>query len=134
MGTSKKWISCPLNNHFIAGQTSVAALDLGFAISAAAVDADDTFDKIKDSVNAIVDIYGTGSIRYGIVLFGSRSTIAKAFDDRYEDDRALKRAIVSFQRPTGQPDLEKALRKSKMMFDASQDRPNAKKVSFDLIT
>lgn len=114
----------------ITGQKPIEELDLGFAISAAAIDADDTFGKIKESLRVIIDIYGTGNIRYGIILFGSSSVIAKAFGERYEDDDALKSAILSFQRPSGEPNLKQALRKAKMMFDASTTRPSAKKASF----
>ena len=111
------------------GQKIIEELDLGFVVSAAAIDAEETFEKIKKSLQLIVDTYGTGSIRYGIILFGSIPVVSKGFGKRYQDDNALKIAIRSFQRPSGEPNLEQALRKAKMMFDALASRPKAKKVN-----
>ena len=86
----------------------VPQIDLGFAISATAVSASDTFERIKDSITAIVDEYGTDRLRYGLIVFG-RNAVQKLTFSEESDLNSLKAKIKSSQRPGGEPNLQRAL-------------------------
>ena len=49
----------------------VPEIDLAFAISATASDADKTFSLVKDTTKYIVNKYGTDKIHYGLLVFGT---------------------------------------------------------------
>ena len=49
----------------------VPEIDLAFAISATATDADETFNRIKETTKYIVNKYGTDKIHYGLLVFGT---------------------------------------------------------------
>lgn len=49
----------------------VPEIDLAFAISATASDAEETFTRIKDTTKYIVNQYGTDKIHYGLLVFGT---------------------------------------------------------------
>lgn len=54
-------------------------IDLAFAISATASDADDTFLRIKDTTKYIVNKYGTEKIHYGLLVFGTMPSRGRGF-------------------------------------------------------
>ena len=104
-------------------------IDLGFVISAYATSAADTFQRMKETINAIVDEYGvSGRIRYGLVTFGRDATRKLSFSREISDINSLKDKIKNTRRPFGDPDLQKALEEAKKLFETEPKRPDAMKV------
>lgn len=107
----------------------IPQIDLGFIVSATAVSASDTFERIKDTINTIVDEYGiTSRLRYGLIVFGRNAVQKLSFSEESSDINALKAKIESSQRPIGEPNLQKALEEAKRLFDSESTSPDVKKV------
>ena len=102
-------------------------IDLVFALSAAAVDAEDTFDKIKDTVDTIIKQYGTDKIRYALMTFGDAPSIKFDFSDG-RGKGALRATVQQLSRPTGDPDVEKALKEAEKLFDNASPRPGSRRI------
>ena len=99
-------------------------IDLAFALCAAAVDAEDIYEKIKDAVDTIIKQYGTVKIRYALLTFGDRpSTILDFNDGRGKD--ALRTIVQQLSRPAGDPDLKKALEEVEKVFDNASPIPGS---------
>ena len=114
---------------YLSDELRTPQIDLAFVISAYATSAADTFQRIKDTLNAIVEEYGvTGRIRYGLVTFGRDATQKLSFSEEISDINSLKAKIRFTQRPFGEPDLQRALEEAKKLFDSEPKRPDAKKV------
>ena len=114
---------------YFSDKLRVPEIDLGFVISATAVSASDTFQRIKDTINTIIEEYGISSrLRYGLIVFGSEARKKLNFTDESADVNSLKAKIMSAQHPAGEPDLQKALEEAKKMFDSAPSRPGVKKV------
>lgn len=91
--------------------------------------ASDTFERIKDTINTIVDEYGiTSRLRYGLIVFGRNAVQKLSFSEESSDINALKAKIESSQRPIGEPNLQKALEEAKRLFDSESTSPDVKKV------
>lgn len=113
---------------YLSDNLRVPQIDLGFAISATAVSASDTFERIKDTITAIVDEYGiTDRLRYGFIVFG-RNALQKLSFGEESDMNSLKAKIKSSQRLGGEPNLLKALEEAKRLFDSESAGPDVKKV------
>ena len=90
--------------------------------------ASDTFERIKDTITAIVDEYGiTDRLRYGLIVFG-RNAVQKLSFSEESDMNSLKAKIKSSQRQGGEPNLQKALEEAKRLFDSEPTEPDVKKV------
>lgn len=63
------------------GKSPIPELELGFAIAAGSLFADETFKLMKDTISAIIREYGVGKINYGLVVFGDTATIKIRFND-----------------------------------------------------
>lgn len=113
---------------FISETAAVPMLDLGFAISASAQDADKTFKLMKEAINSIAEHYETSKIRYALLTFGDTVRREVNFTLDLPDPDALQRALESASQPSGDPDLQRALEEAKMMFKQAPSRPGAKKV------
>ena len=114
---------------YLSDELRTPQIDLAFVISAYATSAADTFQRIKDTLNAIVEEYGvSGRIRYGLVTFGRDATQKLSFSEEISDINSLKAKIRFTQRPFGEPDLQRALEEAKKLFDSDPKRPDAKKV------
>ena len=112
---------------FISDARDIPAIDLAFALSAAAVDADDIFDKMKNTVDTIVKLYGVDKIRYALVTFGDKANTVADFDnDRGKD--ALRTIVQNVSRPTGEPDVREALEEVEKLFENASPRPGSWKV------
>ena len=112
---------------FISDTRDIPAIDLAFALSAAAVDADDIFDKMKNTVDTIVKLYGVDKIRYALVTFGDKANTVADFDnDRGKD--ALRTIVQNVSRPTGEPDVREALEEVEKLFENASPRPGSWKV------
>lgn len=105
---------------------AVPLVDLAFAISSNAAGKEQTFKKIKDSLDFIMTYYGAERIRYAVITFGSSS-----YEDvSFEDGRTvgeLREQVERIPRASGVPDLKESLEKAKDVFDKATDRPEAKK-------
>ena len=114
-----------LNSLHLTGSsgTIIQDLDLGIAISAAA---DSNFDIIKAVVKQIVEKYGQGKVRYGLIVFGDTATIKISFRDSLPD-QTLKALIKATPNSKGGPMLDKTLKKAKELFGQST-RAKARKV------
>ncbi|XP_068755942.1 coadhesin-like [Montipora capricornis] len=109
-------------------KSPVPEIDLAFAVSATATDADETFSRIKDTTKYIVKQYGTEQIHYALLAFGSVPSRARDF----HRDAISKEDMISFlesvPRSSTAPDLGKALTESLKLFEGPGTRPGAKKV------
>ena len=111
----------------ISDTRDIPDIDLVLALSAAAVDAEDTFDKIKYTVDTIIKQYGTDKIRYALMTFGDTpSTIVDFSDGRGKE--ALRTTVQQLNRPTGDPDVEKALKEAEKLFDNASPRPGSRRI------
>ena len=111
----------------IADTRDIPDIDLVFALSAAAVDADDTFDKMKDTVDTIIKQYGTDKIRYALMTFGDTPSVIVDFSDG-RGKEALRTTVQQLSRPTGDPDVEKALKEAENLFDNALPRPGSRRI------
>ena len=51
---------------------NVPTLDVAFAISATATDAETNFKLMKDTITAFADMYGMSKINYAVVAYGEK--------------------------------------------------------------
>lgn len=120
---------CSFLKYFIvvADTRDIPQIDLAFAFSAAAVDAEDSFDKMKDTLDAIIKQYGTDKIRYAVITFGSTSSVIVNFgDDRGKD--ALRTIVKQLSRPAGDPDIKNALKRAESLFENASPSPGSRKI------
>jgi hypothetical protein len=110
------------------GKPEVPELDLAFAVSATAANADNTFAQMKETINSIVEKYGSNKIHYGFIVFGSTASIKVNLGEEFPSDEKLKNFIASTPRTRGRPSLDNALNEAKTLFEGRAARPKAKKV------
>jgi len=108
----------------------VPEIDLAFAISTTAVNADRTFTHMREMVKSVIDMYGTDKIRYALLTFGSTTTQSISFD--LTNNKILEgdlKKLLDLARPVpGDPDLNQALESASRLFKNASPRPMAKKV------
>ena len=102
-------------------------IDLGFAISATALSADETFQKIKDTVKSVIKKYGVGNLHYAVITYGSDAKLVLSFQANFSALENWLTTIDSIQLEQGPPAMEKALQEAKQIFQLSS-RSDAKKV------
>lgn len=102
-------------------------IDLGFAISAAALNAKETFDKVKETVKSIIKKYGVGNLRYAVIIYGSDAKLVLSFERTFPSLEDWLTEVDSMRTEPGTPALEKALQKAKELFQSAA-RKDAKKV------
>ena len=103
-------------------------IDLAFAISAAASDAENVFTTMKETISSIVDEYGTTDIHHAVIIYGDRAAVRVNFGDRYSSNEQLKADIINLRRPSGEPDLDEALKLAKQVFESEGARESARKI------
>ena len=101
-------------------------IDVAFAISSNAPGSEQSFKKIKDAMDFIIRNYGADRMRYAVVRFGSSAFEDISFQDVKTVDE-LREQIDQMSRPSGMPNLKKALEKVKAMFDQAPERSGAKR-------
>ena len=106
----------------------VPLVDLGFALSASAADANKNFDKMKSVINSIVDQYSISRVRYGVVVYGDDAKTSIGFQQVFPKDEDLKRYLATVVPASGGSSLETGLKEGKEMFRSRGVRPNARKV------
>ena len=77
------------NCSFIAETAALDEIDLAFAISSTAADAEATFQRIKDTVKEIMQTYNTDKLRYSLLAFGSQPISPIHFDLSLPDDETV---------------------------------------------
>ena len=116
-----------LHFSYIADTRDIPDIDLAFALSAAAVDAEDTFDKIQDTVDDIIKHYGTDKIHYALLTFGDKSSVIVDFSDNLGKD-SLRATVQQLSRPTGDPDVKKLLEEAEQLFNSVHLRLGSRKI------
>ena len=97
-------------------------------ISATAVNADRTFDLIKDTIKSIVTKYGIVRIHYAAVVVGEVATVSFNFRSHFPDRESLKLAVGSLPRNVEDPKLDLGLEEAKRIFDGPGARIHAERV------
>ena len=94
----------------------IPEVDLGFVISATAVDAEENFEKMKDIIKALIKKYGKFKVHLTIVTYGSEPVTELNFTKDFPTEKKLHEFIDTISQPSGPPALEKALTEVKRMF------------------
>ena len=104
-------------------------MDIGFAITATSSESDEIFQKIKDTIKAIVDTYGIAKIHYSLLVFGDNANRRISFKDDFNSPENLKSFVDLIPKRSGGPALDKALQESLKLFESGEGaRPGVKKV------
>ena len=101
-------------------------LDLAFALSATAMDADTNFKLMKDTITAFADMYGVSKINYAVITYGEGQRKWMDFQNQPSDFEDMKKTINAIASETGVVALDKALGEAKKLFDGA--RLQARKV------
>ena len=106
---------------------AIPKLDLGFAINIGSSDATANMQKVKATINAVIDRYGKRDIRYSFILFGNvpLRLVSFAESEIFTIER-LESRVNSFSVRSG-ANLEKALDEARKIFQDTA-RSDAKKV------
>lgn len=101
------------------------AIDIAFALSATGLSANKTFMLMKDTVQRIVDKYGTSSMRYSFIVYSDSANIIVRFSEKYSSLDQLKSSIEAMLPATGNSSLTEALAAAKQAFQDSGVRKDA---------
>lgn len=106
------------------------AMDLTFAISSAASQSVDTFNRMKQILRYIYDEYGYTTTRFSVIVFADTARTLLRFDENARVyDKKMVALINGLPRYRGRSDLNAALVEANRGFDNS-GRPDSKKVMF----
>lgn len=106
----------------------VPKIDLGFALTAASTDAEETFSLMKSTVKYIVNTHGQKRLNFAFIVFGDTATTPINFRKGIPTDDELIKAIKRIRRSVGTPDIARGLEGAKNVFLQSGTRPDANKV------
>lgn len=104
----------------------IPEVDLAFAISANAAQSEANFQKMKDVIDEVVDVYGSERMHYSLIVFGSVPDVKIQFNDVFPSDERLKTYIKSIDKATGSA-LDETLKKVKEIFEIYA-RPGVRRV------
>ena len=113
---------------FTCFSVNLPEIDLTFAISATSVEADSTIMLMRNTINSIIQQYGTDRIHYSVIIFGSVATTHFDFSNAPPDQDDLIRRVGRLPIADGRPDLVKALEDAKRVYELQEVRPNARRV------
>lgn len=103
-------------------------MDICFAFGTSDSNAGETYKKMQEAVTRIIEKYKEyDQIRYSILPFGTNPGSVTAFGEGLENVDKLIENVMRTPRPTGQPDVLKALERAEKLFDTAPPRPRAKK-------
>lgn len=103
-------------------------MDICLAFGTSDSNADETFKKMQEAVKNIIEKYKDyDQIHYAILPFGANPSFVSEFGERDDDLDKLMEYVLSIPRPTGQPDVVKALERAEKLFEKAPSRPRAKK-------
>ena len=117
------------SDHFVLSSLlakPVQHVDVVFAISATASEAQQTFSFMKEVIKIIFERHGVDSIRPAIIVFGDAVSVRLSFNEKISELDELKERIDNLPRNTGTPDLDAVLVEANRLFAGA--RLNAKKV------
>ena len=103
-------------------------MDLIFAVGATSRNAAETLRTMKDTLAYVINTYGIGSIRYGVISFGTDAIIEQRFGPKDPSPEGLKQLVLGLPASRGPPVLDRVLNAAKNVFEGSGLRPNAMKV------
>ena len=104
-------------------------IDIGFAISATSKDSNEIFQKMKDTINSIIDKYGISKIHLSLMVFGDNADRKINFKDSFSSSKSLKSYINLIPKLSGGPVLGQALQQAVHLFKSDEGaRPGVKKV------
>lgn len=103
-------------------------IDLCFAISATAANADNTFTLMKETMNNVIGNYGINKIRYSVILFGSQAREVVGFNSSITKPTQMEEYILLLDRLSGGSAIDKALEEALESFKTGSNRRNARKV------
>jgi len=106
----------------------VPEVDVIFAVGATTRRAAETLRTMKDTLAYVINTYGVGSIRYGVISFGTDATISQRFGPKDPSPEDLTQLVLGLPASTGPPVLDRVLNAAKNVFEGSGLRPNAMKV------
>lgn len=113
--------------YLFTGKSPIPELELGFAIAAGSLFADETFKLMKDTISAIIREYGVGKINYGLVVFGDTATIKIRFNDFTDINNLLQFLSATPKKRSGAA-VDEALIEAEKLFSPANVRPRARKV------
>ena len=108
------------------GKLPIPEIDLGFATAASSLDADETFQLMKDTIAEIIKEYGIGKIRYGLIVFGDTASIKIQFSDHSRVDDLLQ-LLALIPKRSGAA-LDEMFKEAERLFSAPDGRSHVRKV------
>ena len=106
----------------------VPEVDLIFAVSASTGKAAKTLRTMKDTLAYVINTYGVGSIRYGMISYGTDATIVQRFGRQDPSPDDLKLLVQGLPASQGRPAFDRVLDAAKNVFEGAGLRSNAMKV------
>lgn len=98
-----------------------------FAIGTVASNADDVFQKTKETIVSIIDKYGANNLHYAVIFFGNDAETIVDFEN-YTTSEQVKRLLADSRRMSGGPALDEALKMAIGVFKSLGAREDARKV------
>jgi len=95
-------------------------MDLLLAISTTATESDDNLRYSNEVIHKIIEKYGIRKIKYSLLTFGQEPYVYFKFNSIFDDVDRLKLAIDAGKMRSSGASLEKALEKSKEVFDETE--------------
>lgn len=106
----------------------ILEVDFVFVIIVVLVKVDDNFEKVKEVIKLIIDIYVMNKFCYGVIVFGLSVLIRVSFGDDYIIDVNLKDVIIFLFGLNECFVLGEVLKKGKELFDEVLECLNVRKV------
>lgn len=111
----------------LTGKLPTPEIDLGFAIAAGSLYADETFQLMKDTIEEVITEYGIDKIGYGLIVFGDTATVKIEFSNNTNVDELINYLNIVIKTKGGAA-LDEMLKEAERLFSAAGIRPHAKKV------
>ena len=103
-----------------AERISIPEMDLLLAISTTATESEDNLRYSKEVIYKIIEKYGIRKIKYSLLTFGQEPYVYFKFNSIFDDVDRLKLAIDGGKMKSSGASLQKAMEKSKEMFDEAE--------------
>jgi len=103
-----------------AERISIPEMDLLLAISTTAIESKDNLLYSKEVIYKIIEKYGIRKIKYSLLTFGQEPYVYFKFNSTFDDADRLKLAIDRSDMKSSGASLQKAMEKSKEVFDEAE--------------
>ena len=100
-------------------------IDIAFALSSTGISSNETYKLMKDTIELIIEKYGTSSMRYSFIPYSDYANINIKFSEKYPSLEDLQAAIKALLPHTGGSNLPAALAAAKEAFEDSGVRKHA---------